>query len=212
MTANRATDVSEAGDVWHYAVGSERRGPVPRTTIAKLLASGEISAETYVWQQGMDNCVHLGDAGPLKPLVTGLEGDGLPEDFVEEDTAFTSADALRASHRFLDSNESGVSGDTVIETLENVMAQSGLGSPSAVAALEAKKAAAADIVSSASGAQSAAGADIFAASEPEGSGGSDIFGVGGPSSEEEGIAGVHGRRQSSVLFSLDELGREEGKK
>lgn len=208
MTATGATDVSDAGDVWHYAVGSERRGPVPRTTIAKLLASGEISAETYVWQQGMDNWVHLGDAGPLKPLVTGLEGDGLPEDFVEEDTAFTSADQLRASHRFLDNGESGVSGDTVIETLESAMA-SGLG-----ASLEPKSMPMSEIVSSASGAQSASGSDIFAASEPGGPGseGSDIFGVAGPSSEEESIAGVHGRRQSSVLFSLDELGREEGRK
>ena len=228
MTANRATDVSEAGDVWHYAVGSERRGPVPRTTIAKLLASGEISAETYVWQQGMDNWVHLGDAGPLKPLVTGLEGDGLPEDFVEEDTAFTSADQLRASHHFLDIDESGVSGDTVIETLESVMASGHLanlaGSPAAAGPSRSSLAGSpmpapasthlSAIVSSAGGAQSASGSDIFAASEPGGPGseGSDIFGVAGPSSEEEGIAGVHGRRQSSVLFSLDELGREESRK
>ena len=105
MTAAQRVDAGGVNDLWHYAVGSERKGPVPRTTIAKLLASGEISAETYVWQPGMDNWVHLGDAAPLKPLVAGLEGDGGPEEFVEEDTAFTSPADIRAVHNELESAE-----------------------------------------------------------------------------------------------------------
>ena len=93
MTA-KAIDSTGQNDFWHYAVGSDRKGPVPRPTLAKLLASGEISAETYVWQPGMDNWVHLGDAAPLKALVAGIEGDASPED-----ERATGSDRCRPSQR-----------------------------------------------------------------------------------------------------------------
>jgi|GEM_PF-1412005 len=302
MTAAQRVDVGGGNDLWHYAVGSERKGPVPRTTIAKLLASGEISAETYVWQPGMDNWVHLVDAPPLKALVAGLEGDGHPEEFVEEDTAFTSPADLKAVHIALDSDddEEELSGDTIVEAIPVAQpAKSGtpggphgtvrtgknqkggntiMGTPAAAQAaaqVEAKAAAAAraepakaaapasakatptgsmaaqpapsasptlakaavspaaavagkpavapaaavkpaakadsglfsNVASSTTGSAAASGADLFASG-----GDDDIFGGSEPTSEAEDIAGVHGRRQSSVLFSLDELGREEGKK
>jgi hypothetical protein len=219
MTAQRA-DAVGGNDLWHYAVGSERKGPVPRTTIAKLLASGEISAETYVWQPGMDNWVHLGDAAALKSLVAGLGGDSGPEDFVEEDTAFTSSADLRAVHSQLDDGEE-LSGDTIVESISMAQAAAIAGPRVELAAAKpaakvetkaepAKKDSGlfSDVASSTSGAAAVAGADIFGSKDD--ALGEDIFGSGGPTAEEEQIAGVHSRRQSSVLFSLDELGREEG--
>jgi len=227
MTAKN--DGTGQNDMWHYAVGSDRKGPVPRPTLAKLLASGEISAETYVWQPGMDNWVHLGDAPPLKPLVAGLEGDGLPEDFVEEDTQFTSAEDVKAIHGALDRDEEGLSQDTIVEHLPimssaassghtMVMGSRGpAGARATAPKVEAAKAAPAakeDLFAAASSTSSATGSDIFstATTSAQQPSHSDIFATSQPTAEDEAIAGVHGRRQSSVLFSLDELGREEGKK
>ena len=281
MTAHRV-DAAGGNDLWHYAVGSERKGPVPRTTIAKLLASGEISAETYVWQPGMDNWVHLVDAPTLKALVAGLEGDGHPEEFVEEDTAFTSPADMKAVHHELDSNDDdeSLSGDTIVESIPTSQPLTASVAPAKAAAqpqpkpaaqAQAKPAAQAQaasasqaevkpaapaaakspapapvkppapakaapakaaaepapppsagptpakkdsglfgdvVASSTTGAATAAGADIFAGTGLD----DDLFGGTAPMSEAEEIAGVHGRRQSSVLFSLDELGREEGAK
>ncbi len=252
-------DAGGTNDLWHYAVGSERKGPVPRTTIAKLLASGEISAETYVWQPGMDNWVHLVDAAPLKPLVAGLEGDGAPEEFVEEDTAFTSPADLKAVHTALDDDDGELSGDTIVEAIPDM--SKGAPAPAvqetgprgtqkspkkgAQAQAEAKPAPkvaapaakaepvkaepAKQMPTSTMAAQpapapakkdsglfpnvAAPAAAAVAANDIFGGGADDdIFGSSAPASEGEDIAGVHGRRQSSVLFSLDELGREENKK
>jgi len=276
-------DAGGGNDLWHYAVGSERKGPVPRTTIAKLLASGEISAETYVWQPGMDNWVHLVDAPPLKALVAGLEGDGQPEEFVEEDTAFTSPADLKAVHTALDDDDEELSGDTIVESIPvvqpaksaPVVAETGprgtarqpkgnkgggntiMGTPAAAQAAAAQATAAqadkakaaapakaeaakpttsmgavaapatnlakpavaepvaakpaakndSGVYAAAASPAASAAADIFGGGPED-----DIFGGSEPTSEAEDIAGVHGRRQSSVLFSLDELGREEGKK
>lgn len=292
MTAGQRVDGGGANDLWHYAVGSERKGPVPRPTIAKLLASGEISAETYVWQPGMDNWVHLGDAPTLKPLVAGLDGDGSPEEFVEEDTAFTSPAEIAATHTQLDEDDGQLTGDTIvdarqgsegvvedvaldeilegpstqetpIEEVAGVLAEdtepqpvfaaalepepqakrklkpptptnrmAAIGSPNIVGAagavdpvdallgVGAGSALTSDadsgllgpsVASSTTGASSASGSDIFSigGGSTSGGGGDDIFASSEPTAEAEEIAGVHGRRQSSVLFSLDELGRDE---
>ncbi len=258
MTAAQRMDAGGTNDLWHYAVGSERKGPVPRTTIAKLLASGEISAETYVWQPGMDNWVHLVDAAPLKPLVAGLEGDGHPEEFVEEDTAFTSPADLKAVHTALDDDGEGeLSGDTIVEAIPDMSkgaaapavqetgprgtqkspkkggaqaAQAEAKPAAKVAAPAAKVEPAKQLATATMAAQPApapakkdsglfsnVAAPAAAASSSDIFGGGsaaddDIFGSSAPAAEGEDIAGVHGRRQSSVLFSLDELGREESKK
>ena len=216
MTAQRAEAGAGVNDFWHYAVGSEKRGPVPRTTIAKLLASGEISSETYVWQPGMDNWVHLGDAPTLKGLVAALDGDGQPEEFVEEDTTFTSSAEVKAVHEALD-DDGDLSSDTIVESIDDVTR--------GVAALTASESATtltpmvhfpepakaepvkAAPVAAAQPVQAAAAQpadDLFGNND-------DIFGSG-PESQDEGPVGVHARRQSSVLFKLDELGRDESQK
>lgn len=207
MTAQRA-DASGVNDFWHYAVGSEKRGPVARTTIAKLLASGEISSETYVWQPGMDNWVHLGDAPPLKSLVAALDGDGQPEEFVEEDTTFTPASEVKAAHQALavDATDLGddddLSSDTIVESVDDVT--KGVAALSAVAVPVRDVSPVASAKPEAKAPAAGESADLFG-------GGDDIFG-GGPESQDEGPVGVHARRQSSVLFKLDELGRDESQK
>lgn len=39
--------------MWHYAIGTERRGPVSQTEIEALLRSGAIDRSTLVWREGM---------------------------------------------------------------------------------------------------------------------------------------------------------------
>lgn len=226
MTAQRAEAGAGVNDFWHYAVGSEKRGPVPRTTVAKLLASGEISSETYVWQPGMDNWVHLGDAPTLKALVAALDGDGQPEEFVEEDTTFTSSAEVKAVHEALDDADEDLSSDTIVESIDDVtrgvaaLTQSQSESattltpmvhfpePAKAEPVKAAPVAAAQPAKAAAQAQPAQAQpqadDLFGGSD-------DLFGAG-PESQDEGPVGVHARRQSSVLFKLDELGRDESQK
>jgi hypothetical protein len=227
MTGQRDASATGVNDFWHYAVGSEKRGPVPRTTIAKLLASGEISSETYVWQPGMDNWVHLGDADSLKQLVAALGGDGQPEEFIEEDTTFTTSSEVKATHLALDVDDDDLSSDTIVESVDEVtrgVAALGAGQSAA----RSHDAPAARAVASEAPAARAAVSPVPAASldatvqtaiytppaaQPDASddlfgGGDDLFGSG-PESQDEGPVGVHARRQSSVLFKLDELGRDE---
>ena len=263
MAGNEGTSIT---DLWHYAVGSERKGPVPQATLGKLLASGEISAETYVWQPGMDNWVHLGDAPPLRSLVAAFGGDRTMEVFVEEDTAFNTANELIASHSELEEVEptltrsafgsddeedddggplgGRVSEDTVVETVDDVFNAIAvdyrqaaksldedtdlgdrpglLAGPSTAqaarpaAVLPRPAAQAAPVSKSAprpAAAQSAADSGLVA-------GGMDIFGdaeardIFAEEIDEPrpvaGQVGAHSRHVNSVLFSLDDLGRERG--
>lgn len=224
MTAQRAEAGAGVNDFWHYAVGSEKRGPVPRTTIAKLLASGEISSETYVWQPGMDNWVHLGDAPTLKGLVAALDGDGQPEEFVEEDTTFTSSAEVKAVHEALDDSDGDLSSDTIVESIDDVTrGVAALSSSESATTLtpmvhfpepaKAEPAKAAPIAAAqpAQPAKAAQPVQPAQASDDLFGGSDDIFGAG-PESQDEGPVGVHARRQSSVLFKLDELGRDESQK
>ncbi len=214
MTSQRA-DKAGATDFWHYAVGSEKRGPVPRATLSKLLASGEVSAETYVWQPGMDNWVHLGDAPPLRELVAALGGDSV-EDFVEEDTAFTPADQVKAAHHALDDDDD-LSQDTIVESVEVARA-------AAVVPLAKQAPSAVPLSKPASAVAPAPKPVVPAAEDPVFSAPSEatvsistaaIFGDDADddifsSASAEAAPGVHGRRQSSVLFTLDDLGGEQG--
>jgi len=271
MAANGQDGAASTG-IWYYAVGSERQGPVPEATLGKLLASGEISAETYVWKPGMDNWLHLADVDALRSLVSGLGADAPVEAFVEEDTAFTPSEELAATHSLLaaelqseplvavgeplaadgdpavaaDSAEGVIVEDTVIESLDDLALGGGLASsedlfgaePDALAASGAESAVAlgsstddlfgpvddepfsvdletlasvgldeaAPIAASAGAeASSASGVDIFANAQPE----AVIAGAArGRPAEGAVVVGAHARRQNSVLFSLDDLGRD----
>lgn len=276
-------------------MGSERKGPVRHSTLAKLLASGDISAETYVWQPGMDNWIHLGDVDALKLLVEGVGGADTPEPFVEEDTTFTTAEELLETHSELSERaaaaaaasavDDAISEDTVVESVDDFLASGALAGAFGVAAaadapseaaetvdagdadifgqptdfsaeapteaisdLEAALEAepddglfgASDVADSTEtavfGTLEDSGDDLFSAAPAELGdssaedlfgptadddpfdmapdpgdlhGDADIFGSSDSVDVDDDQSGMHSRRQSSVLFSLDELGREE---
>ncbi|TNF27549.1 MAG: DUF4339 domain-containing protein [Deltaproteobacteria bacterium] len=256
MAANKSTTIQ---DLWHYAVGSERKGPVPRATLGSLLAAGEISSETYVWQPGMENWVHLGDADPLKELVAGVGGDQPVEVFIEEDTAFNTADELLATHHALAAGDgaeeeaadaapaadftydvvdeaSEVGGDTIVESVDDVFgsittdyepegdevtligADAGVFAAAAAAVDEVAEEPEAEpfavtaeepavVASAGEAAAAASGIDIFGDADAD-----DIF---AEASDEPvqmtGSLGAHSRHANSVLFSLDDLGRDDAK-
>ncbi|CAN5514781.1 hypothetical protein BH09PLA1_BH09PLA1_37410 [soil metagenome] len=49
--------MTQAGTNWHYAVGSERIGPIDITALRQKLASGELHANTLVWTDGLPNWI-----------------------------------------------------------------------------------------------------------------------------------------------------------
>jgi len=68
-----------AGDaeVWHYAVGNQKRGPVSLSAIRRLFSAKEITAETNVWRKGYSRWMTLSNAPELASLVKwwyGLRG------------------------------------------------------------------------------------------------------------------------------------------
>lgn len=234
MSTNRA-NANSAEELWHYAVGSDKRGPVSQAALAKLLAAGEISAETYVWQPGMDNWVHLSEAGPLKELVSGMVDEAPQEAFVEEDTTFMPSSQLQAVHREMSkTSQSGgeLSQDTVVESIESLFGSGGLAAAAQsfradearvvqataqtllapVEALSAPVAAAAPTAAAPTAAAPAAAPAAAAAPSPA-KAVDDIFASASASSspfgENSSAAGVHARSESSVLFKLDDLGREQ---
>ena len=46
---------------WFYTVdGQEKKGPVPESELRQLLASGQVTAATLVWREGMANWAPAG--------------------------------------------------------------------------------------------------------------------------------------------------------
>jgi hypothetical protein len=214
-------------ELWHYAVGGERHGPVSAQTLGKLVASGEVDGETYVWQPGMDNWLHLAEVDALQGLL--------------------AVTATPAGH--------DASQDTVVESLDSLLGRAGLGDSArafnaATAASAPPAASAATLLetvdslaatpASGSGTAGPLASDLFGdalapvASPPSTRGGVSLnkspepaaspFAATAPSpfsapapaaasspfGDDSASAGVHSRGQSSVLFSLDDLGREAG--
>lgn len=66
-------------DVWYYAEGNQKRGPVKPEAIPDLIRSGTIQADTLVWTAGMDNWAAARDTIPseLHPPETD-DGSGPP--------------------------------------------------------------------------------------------------------------------------------------
>jgi hypothetical protein len=59
---------------WFYAVGSERRGPVPQEEFDELVRKGEITPETLVWREGFEDWRPLAavTAAPETPAPPAL--------------------------------------------------------------------------------------------------------------------------------------------
>jgi len=52
---------------WYYAVGGERKGPVPEEELVRLAHSGEVIGSTLVWKHGMTDWRPFAEAGPGIP-------------------------------------------------------------------------------------------------------------------------------------------------
>lgn len=67
--------------LWHYADGTERKGPIEETELLRLLATSKISTSTLVWKSGFTSWVPLGEttlntagtvaAGNHRCIITG---------------------------------------------------------------------------------------------------------------------------------------------
>lgn len=66
--------------MWHYAIGTERRGPVSQAEIEALLRSGAIDRSTLVWREGMPQWMAVANtelaavAGAPLPPPPGVPG------------------------------------------------------------------------------------------------------------------------------------------
>ena len=46
--------------IWYYVQNGQQMGPVSQADLDQLAASGTISAETYVWREGLSDWVRYG--------------------------------------------------------------------------------------------------------------------------------------------------------
>ncbi len=189
---------------WYYAVGADRKGPVTRAALADLVGGGAVTEQTYVWRQGMANWSRLAEVEELSGLLAAPGTDGGPEEdeeVNEGDTAYMSKDAILAAHAGAAASEPAASEPAASEPAASESSAGGL------FAEAGENTAAFD--------PSSLGGDLFgdggggdagaeAASEEPLS--DDIFQFDNtPEEDTAAPSGVHGRRESSVLFSLDEL-------
>ena len=68
---------------WYYEKAGQRMGPVPESELDRLLASGEISAATLVWREGMANWTPLGQARPSSTGTAAAPGEPPPAGYVK---------------------------------------------------------------------------------------------------------------------------------
>jgi hypothetical protein len=215
-------------ELWHYAVGGERHGPVSEQTLGRLVASGEVDSETYVWQPGMDNWLHLGDVDALQGLLAAAAAAPAMHD-ASQDTVVESLESLLGRAGLGDSARAfnaatsapPPASTTLLETVDSLVATP------ASAAAQASPITADDFFGDALAPTSAPGnrGELNLAKAVEaGPGGAVADLEVGPSpfaavapaatsnpfGDDGGAAGVYSRGQSSVLFSLDDLGREQG--
>ncbi len=203
--------VGEGGDagasddaVWYYAVGNDRRGPITREALAGLVQAGEVTAQTYVWQNGMANWSLLESVAELQDLLDAggaLDAGDAAED--NTDTAYMSqADLLAAQAAFA---AEAPAAEPEPEPAESAP----LGGLFGDEAIPASSVDDADDHPFAALAASAEPAPVAAAPAPAASAPAaeddDLFNFDVPSPNDD-PANVHQRRDSSVLFSLDDLG------
>ncbi len=68
---------------WYYEKAGQRQGPIPESELDRLLASGEITAATLVWSEGMANWTPLGQARPTGSGQAAAPGEVPPEGFIK---------------------------------------------------------------------------------------------------------------------------------
>jgi uncharacterized membrane protein YhaH (DUF805 family) len=73
---------SSATVEWHYAVGTERQGPVSEHDLIAKIKSGELDKKTKIWKEGLPKWILLGNTG----FAAFLPKSG-PPPLTEVDTA-----------------------------------------------------------------------------------------------------------------------------
>ena len=53
-------------DRWFYAVGEERRGPVEKDEVLKMIADGRLRSTTLVWTRSLTDWAPAGEMAELK--------------------------------------------------------------------------------------------------------------------------------------------------
>lgn len=54
---------------WYYAIGGQQQGPVAEDTLFQMFATGQLTPETLVWTQGMQDWVKASAVEGLVPLT-----------------------------------------------------------------------------------------------------------------------------------------------
>ena len=68
---------------WYYEKAGQRQGPIAESEFDRLIASGEITAATLVWCEGMANWTPLGQARPASSGQAAAPGEAVPEGFIK---------------------------------------------------------------------------------------------------------------------------------
>ncbi|MEO0793534.1 MAG: DUF4339 domain-containing protein [Verrucomicrobiota bacterium] len=55
---------------WYYAVGTEQRGPITEGDLDRMVSAGEITEQTLVWHDQLDNWMRLTEARPMASVNT----------------------------------------------------------------------------------------------------------------------------------------------
>ena len=67
---------------WYYEKAGQRQGPITEAELDRLLASGEITATTLVWSEGMANWTPLAQARPTSAGQTAAPGEAPPPGWI----------------------------------------------------------------------------------------------------------------------------------
>ena len=67
---------------WYYEKAGQRQGPITEAELDRLLASGEISATTLVWSEGMANWTPLAQARPTSAGQAAAPGEAPPPGWI----------------------------------------------------------------------------------------------------------------------------------
>ena len=68
----KSTTIQAHAPEWWYSSGGEQRGPVTAGALASLLASGEVSLSTWVYQAGTSDWQELSRAQARLPTVSAI--------------------------------------------------------------------------------------------------------------------------------------------
>ncbi|MBN1946868.1 MAG: zinc-ribbon domain-containing protein [Bradymonadales bacterium] len=59
----------ESAQEWFYVLDGQQTGPVQITDMEAQVAAGQITPDTYVWREGMEDWIHLAEVSELAHLV-----------------------------------------------------------------------------------------------------------------------------------------------